>query len=460
MQCATLSVPLDYAEPAGRHIRIALAEVPATSPPNRRAGLLVVDPGGPGAPGRGLAGSIAAALPANLAARYDIIGFDPRGVGASVPSMHCDPGFFSSVRPYYVPGSTSDENAMEARARDYARDCQARYGWLLPYMTTQDTARDLDALRVAMHQRTISYFGFSYGTYIGQVYATLFPRHVGRLVLDSIVDPAGVWWQDNLDQDIAGQARLEQMFAWIARYNSTYHLGPSPSEVASAYVAARARLEAHPVGVLGPDELDDTFVAGLYTDSLWSSLASALSRYVHGGGAGALTSMYLSAGVQSENEFAVYNAVECTDAAWPRKWSVWDSTTRRVYERAPFLAWDNTWFNAACAFWPVKGPAEPPKVGALGLPGILMLQGTGDVATPYAGALEARALFPSARMVVVRKEGNHGQFLSFPPNRCVDGYVDRYLSTGALPRSRALADSSRALVDATCPAAPLPSPGS
>jgi pimeloyl-ACP methyl ester carboxylesterase len=164
-----------------------------------------------------------------------------------------------------------------------------------------------------------------------------------------------------------------------------------------------------------------------------------------------MTSVYQSLGKQNENEneFAVYNAVQCSDINWPRNWAKWDADTRRVYRTAPFEAWDNAWFNAACAFWPVKGPASPMPIRGAGLPGILMIQGTLDAATPYAGARVARRLLPTARMVVVLRGGNHGQSLAQPPNGCVDGYLNRYLATGALP-------SRPGLVNAVCPATPLP----
>jgi pimeloyl-ACP methyl ester carboxylesterase len=147
----------------------------------------------------------------------------------------------------------------------------------------------------------------------------------------------------------------------------------------------------------------------------------------------------------------VYNAVECSDAAWPRTWAVWDAATRRVFTTAPYEAWDNTWFNAACAFWPVHGPVHPMKISGAGLPPVLMLQGTLDGATPYAGALVARRRLPTARLVTVPGGGNHGQSLAQPPNACVDGYLNRYLAAGTLP-------SGTGLVSATCPAGPPPAP--
>ncbi len=450
--CSSLSVPLDYAPPRGRRIILALSEAPATAGPGQRLGDLVVNPGGPGVPGRYLAALVQSVLPASLASRYNIIGFDPRGVGASVPSMHCDPTYLQPVQPDYVPATQADELALEAKARGYAQACERRYGWLLPYMTTVDTARDLGSLRVALGVSRISYLGFSYGTYIGEVYATLFPHRVARMVLDSTVDPQGVWYVDNLAQDVAAQARMHALFAWTARYASTYHLGTTAAGVEAAFLRARARLAASPVPhQLGPDELDDDFVAGLYSTSVWPSLAAALAAYLHQGSPAVLETLYATIGATNENEFAVYNAVECSDARWPRDWQRWDTDTRRLLSRAPLVTWDNTWFNAACAFWPVTGPAKPFRVGAPGLPGVLMVQASLDAATPYPGALQAHRDLPSSRMVVVEGDGNHGQLVSTPPNLCVIGYVARYLATGALP-------TGPGPVNATCPPAALPTP--
>jgi pimeloyl-ACP methyl ester carboxylesterase len=450
--CTTLSVPLNYAAPGGRHISIALDMVPATAPRSQRQGVLLVNPGGPGASGLGLAPAVAQGLSPSVAAQYDIVGFDPRGVGSSVPALSCDPGFFSGVRPNYVPANAAAQQVLVNRAKTYAQDCQKRFGWLLPYMTTKDVARDLDAVRAAFGVAKVNYYAFSYGTYLGEVYATLFPERVRRMVLDSIVDPTGVWYADNVSQDYAFQRRLEAFFAWMARYDGTYHLGSTAAQVQASWYRARALLQAHPAGGrIGADEFDDTYLQGQYVDQLWPGLAQALSSYLNAGQAGDLVTQYRSIGTQDEHEFAVYNAVQCADVNWPRSWAFWASDTERVYRQAKFQAWDNAWFNAACAFWPVKGPAKPLPVTGAGLPGILMLQGTLDPATPYQGAQDAHKLLPSARMVVVEGGGNHGQSLEQPTNSCVQAYLNAYLATGALPRSPGL-------VNATCPPVPDPTP--
>jgi pimeloyl-ACP methyl ester carboxylesterase len=457
MQCASLQVPLDYSRPSGTKLTLALSEVVATAPASERQGALLVNPGGPGGTGLSLASFVAEGLDPSVAAKYDIIGFDTRGVGSSVPSLHCDPSFFSRARPDYIPSSAAEEQSSIDRAKTYAADCEKKYGWMLPYMTTQNIARDMDSIRAALGQQKISYFAYSYGTYIGEVYATLFPQRVRHMVLDSTVDPQGVWWTDNIQQDYAFEGRMKAFFAWMASYDSVYHLGATPAAVSDNWYKARAQLEAHPVAgpsgpLIGPDEYDDTFLVGGYANSFWPVLAGALAAYTQSGSTSALVSAYDEGGRQNENEFAVYNAVECSDVSWPRNWAKWNSDTRKVYSTAPFEAWDNTWFNAACAFWPVRGPAKPLRIKGQGLPGILMIQGTLDAATPYAGAQQAHKALPSARMVVVTGGGNHGQSLASPPNNCVNGYLNRYLRTGALPQQPGL-------VNATCAALPAPSPG-
>jgi pimeloyl-ACP methyl ester carboxylesterase len=450
--CTTLSVPLNYADPGGRHISLALDMVPATAPPSQQQGIMLVNPGGPGASGLSWASALAQGLSPGVASDYDIVGFDPRGVGSSVPALTCDPGFFNGPRPNYVPASTAAERVLIGRAKTYASDCQRRFGWLLPYMTTQDAAHDMDSIRAAFGVAKINYYAFSWGTYLGQVYATLFPDRIRRMVLDSTVDPTGVWYTDNIDQDYAFQARMNAFYAWVASHDSTYQLGRTAAQVRAAYARARHQLLTAPAdGIVGPDELDDTFVTGGYIDGIWPGLAQALSSYLNTGQIVGLMSQYKAYGEQNENEFAVYNAVQCSDASWPRSWAYWTSDTELVYKTAPFYAWGNAWFNAACAFWPVPGPARPLQIRGAGLPGILMLQGTLDAATPYAGAQDAHKLLPSARMVVVEGGGNHGQSMENPSDSCVQDYVNAYLATGALPQAPGL-------VNATCPAVPDPVP--
>src|SRR5580658_6195120 len=253
--CAMLSVPVNYGDPGGRHLSLALDLIPATAPPSQQQGVLLVNPGGPGGDGLPLAAEAAQGLSPSVAADYDIVGFDPRGVGSSVPALSCDPGFFSGVRPNYIPANSAAEQVLINRAKMYADDCEQKFGWLLPYMTTEDVARDLDSIRAAFGVAKINYYAFSYGTYIGQVYATLFPGRVRRMVLDSTVDPAGVWYNDNVSQDYAFQSRINAFYSWVAQYDSSYDLGSTRAQVRAAWYRARSQLLAHPAdGVIGADE--------------------------------------------------------------------------------------------------------------------------------------------------------------------------------------------------------------
>jgi pimeloyl-ACP methyl ester carboxylesterase len=456
LRCSSLQVPLNYQQPSGRKISIVVSELPATAPASQQQGVLLVNPGGPGASGLSLAGSVAGVLSPSVAADYTIVGFDTRGVGSSDPSLHCDPSFFSRPRPEYDPANARAEQVLIDRAKAYAADCEKKFGWLLPYMTTRDNARDMDSIRAALGVQKINYLGYSYGTYLGQVYATMFPTRIRRMVLDSVVDPAGAWYQDNIDQDYAFQGRMDAFFAWTAAADSTFHLGSTAAQVQAAFARASSKLEAHPLAgpsgpLVGPDELSDTFLTGGYSNSFWPYMASALADYLNSGSGSQLVQLYQQVGVQGENEFAVYNAVECSDVDWPRSWATWNADMRTANVRAPYETWANTWFNAACAFWPVKGPAQPMRIDGAGLPPILMLQGTLDPATPYQGALVARRDLPSARMVVVQGGGNHGQSLSSPANPCVLGYLNRYLGNGGLP-------AGTGTVSASCPALPAPAP--
>jgi pimeloyl-ACP methyl ester carboxylesterase len=456
LQCTSLQVPLNYADPGGRKITIALSMAPATAPAAEQQGVMLVNPGGPGEPGRSLAGDVAAGLSPQVAATYDIVGFDPRGVGGSSPALSCDPNFFTGVRPDYIPANAAAEQVLINRAKSYAAACEQRFGWFLPYETTVNTARDMDQIRQAFGVKQVTYYGFSYGTYLGQVFGTLFPGNVRRMVLDSTVDPTGAWYADNISQDYAFQSRIEAFFAWTAKYDSTYHLGSTAAQVQASYYEIRAKLKKTPIDgpdgpMVGPDELDDTILLGGYLNAVWPAFAQALSQYLNNGSGDGLVSQFQEWGAQSENTFAVYNAVECADVNWPRSWAKWQSDTERVYQSAPFETWDNAWFNAACAFWPVQGPAKPFQVDGAKLPPVLMLQGTLDAATPYAGAQDAHKLLPTARMVVVEGGGDHGQSLETPPDTCVQNYLNSYLATGAIP-------DDPGLVNATCAPTPDPSP--
>jgi pimeloyl-ACP methyl ester carboxylesterase len=451
VECASVRVPLDHREPLGPAITVAINRIrTAGSRGSGHLGTLLVNPGGPGASGRTFARYVAKALPRRLTERYDIVGFDPRGVGGSRPAMHCvNPEvYYAPPRPDAVPRGHDEEQVLLGRAVSYAQACGTLYPWLLPHMTTENAARDLDVVRAALGEEQISYLGYSYGTYLGAVYATIFPGRVRRLVLDSSVDPGAVWYQSNLAQNVAFEQRHRDFLAWTARHNSVYRLGSTTRQAAFAWNAMRARLRERPAGgIVGPSELDDVFTVGGYSDRVWPELAAAWSRYVRESDASALLAAFERHGRQDaedENSYAVYLSVQCTDAPWPRSWDTWRADMTDLHRRAPFMTWPNAWYNAPCAFWPA--PARQPFAvqGSPELPPVLMLQARGDAATPYQGALGMRERFPTARLVV-DEGGNHG--VSLAGNACVDRHLAAYLSEGSVPAH-----------DATCAAIPVPRP--
>ncbi|MFK0252450.1 alpha/beta hydrolase [Streptomyces sp. NPDC090445] len=446
LECASLKVPLDHARPSGRQITLALTRVPHTAATSQ--GPLLVNPGGPGGSGRGLAPYIASALPKDVAAQYDVIGFDPRGVGKSEPALDCTAGHFNPVRPDSVPYAGQTEQANLERAEAFAEACQAKHADLLPYIDTVSAARDIEAIRTALGTPKLSYFGFSYGTYLGAVYAKLHPGRVHRMVLDSVVDPGGVWYEDNLAQDRAFDARHKAFLAWVAEHDATYRLGTDPTAVEQRWYGMRAALREEPAGgKVGPAELEDTYMPGGYYNGYWPNLAEAFSAYTVGGDAKPLVAAYERFGAvepTAGNGYSVYTAVQCRDSAWPKDWNTWRADMWRTHAEAPFMTWNNAWYNAPCAFWKTE-PLQAPDVTNADLPPTLLLQATQDAATPFGGALTMRDKLKGSALVVEEGGGNHGVSLS--GNTCLDEKVSAYLRTGRA-------------ADATCPAQPDPKPTS
>ncbi|MFF9979330.1 alpha/beta hydrolase [Streptomyces erythrochromogenes] len=444
LQCASLKVPLDHDRPAGRTITLALTRVPHTAKTSQ--GPLLVNPGGPGGSGRALAGFVASALPKDVAAQYDVIGFDPRGVGKSEPALDCASGHFSPVRPDSVPQDAATEQANLDRVRAFAESCGAKHTDVLPHIGTVSAARDIEVLRTALGADRISYFGYSYGTYLGAVYAKLHPGRVHRLVLDSVVDPTGVWYQDNLSQDLAFDARHKAFLAWVARHDATYRLGTDPAAVEARWYAMRQALRGAPAGgKVGPSELEDTYMPGGYYNGYWPSLAEAFAAFAVKKDSKPLVAAYERFGAvepSAGNSYSVYTAVQCRDSAWPRDWNEWRADMWRTHTKAPFMTWNNAWYNAPCAFWPTE-PLRAPDVTNADLPPALLLQATDDAATPFDGAVSMREKLSGSALVVEEGGGNHGIALS--GNKCLDEKVAAYLRTGQA-------------ADASCPAQAAPQP--
>ena len=430
-QCSMLSVPLDYSHPDGQKIKLALSRVQHTSTSANYEGVILINPGGPGASGIGLA-TQGAYVPKGVGGRYDWIGFDPRGVGASQPAMHCIGNYFRTNRPDYRPTSQHNVDLWLARSKKYANTCASKYPQLIKHMTTADAARDMDQIRIALGVDQITYYGYSYGTYLGQVYATLFPSRVKRMVLDSNVDPKLVWYQSNLGQDRAFERTSGIWFSWLAKYHNTFGLGSTKKAVRSLYYKELDALAAHPAGgQLGPDEWSDVFLDAGYYRSYWVELGQAFANFVHHNDWRPIAQLFRAfSSTGDDNGYAVYNAVQCTDAPWPRQWSKWKADNTRVNSKHPFFTWGNAWYNAPCLFWHAKASSRL-RINGKGVPSVLLIDETLDAATPFEGSLVVRQLFPHSSLIAEPGGMTHADSLS--GDNCVDNAVSAYLATGKRP---------------------------
>jgi pimeloyl-ACP methyl ester carboxylesterase len=459
-QCGYLSVPLNYSKPNGQKIQLAVSRLQHTSSAADYQGAILTNPGGPGGSGLSLSAILASVLQSEnypaAAADYDWIGFDPRGVGSSIPALTCDPNFLGPDRANYIPTTHKLLNYWKTRSKAYAAACNAKgsaQSALLKNDTTVDSAQDMNSIRQALGLKKISYYGFSYGTYLGQVYSTLYPSHLNRLILDSNVDPRKVWYQANLDQDVAFNRNINIWFGWLAKYNSVYHLGATKAAVSKLFYATQSSLEGAPAGgVVGPDEWNDIFLQPAYYEETWLDSAQLFSDWVNDPGtqsAQDLVDAYDSSDSPGDdNELADYLAVECSDAPWQQPFSKVVSDNWATFESAPFMTWGNAWFNGPCSFWPAKS-SSPLQVNGDRVQSGLLIDETLDAATPFPGSVEVRKLFPKA--VLLAEPGGTSHADSLFGDACVDGTIADYLTTGALPPR----DNS-ARWDKTC--APLPQP--
>ncbi|MER6190073.1 alpha/beta hydrolase [Streptomyces cyaneofuscatus] len=438
LKCGTVSVPLDYARPDGRTIDLTVSRTLATGPAAGRQGSFVYNPGGPGA------SSITFPLMGEMsewkevAEAYDMVGYAPRGVGASAPLSCQNPAAFAkspTASPAHPTAAYKEQRIAQARA--YARGCEKHAGEDLRHYTSLNNARDLEVLRAALGDERLTFMGASYGTYLGSLYATLFPSRVRRMVFDSAVDPdpEQIWYRSNLDQSLAFESRWEDFRRWVAKHDDVYGLGPTPEAVQRHYDDVRTALATEPAGgKVGPGQFHAAFREAAYYDDYWAMRATALSEYVRGNPEPLVTQMSPRAitAKDDENARAVYTAIECNDAPWPEEWEVWDRDHTDLARIAPFQTWDNAFTNLPCAFWPA--PRQQPLDVSTGwgeLPPVLILAAERDAATPYKGALELQRRLRGAVLVTERDAGTHG--VGGAGNTCVDEHLRRYLLTGATP---------------------------
>jgi pimeloyl-ACP methyl ester carboxylesterase len=455
-ECTFLTVPLDWTNPSGQKIQLALSRVKAT---HDRQGVMLVDPGGPGASGLDMPAYLPGAVPNDVGHTYDWIGFDPRGVGSSRPALTCEADYLNGPRPAYKPADRNslapNEKAWIERTEKYTKDCSTHNGALLAHMHSTDTIRDMDAIRDALGESRLNYYGFSYGTFLGQGYATMFPEHLGRMVLDGNVPPTYPGYGDGgMAQMTAFQYVISKFFGWIADNDSVYHLGSTADEVTSAYAELENSLTAKPVAGIGPAEFDDVFLVAGYAESRWPGIAAAWADWVAGKTA-TIRSQYQGADHPgNDNSFAAFNATYCTDGPFPTDYEKVRSDGYAIAAKAPLAAWGGFWFSAPCTWWPVSAATplhiDGHKLALLATP-ILLINATHDGATPFAGALAVRSEFPTSALVAEVDGTTHAG--SLQGNSCVDDRIAAYLATGQLPPRQS---GDRA--DVECARRPWPQP--
>jgi pimeloyl-ACP methyl ester carboxylesterase len=449
VKCAALKVPLDYSHPKGRTISLEISLLRHTSSPANYQGVMLSNPGGPGVGGLDWGPQIASSVPHRVGNDFDWVSWDPRGVGASKPAIRCQRDYFKAPRLSYVPSTKHLLHYWLQRSKTYAERCEKRYPALLKNMTTLDSVKDMESIRRALGVSTISFYGASYGSYLGEVYSTLHPTHLKRMVLDSNVDPRRVWYQANLDQDRAFDRNIQIYFRWVAKYHRVYHLGSTQQAVSRRYYKDLARLTKHPDGRLGPDEWVDAMESAAYYRFGWEELAQAWVAHDLKRHPGPMLQQYEANDTPGDdNEFAVYNAVQCTDAHWPTHWSRWQKDNDTYDKKYPFLTWSNAWFNAPCLYWGAK-PHRPVKINGQATTSLLLVDETLDAATPFEGSLEVRKLYPHSSLIAEPGGTTHADALS--GDTCVDDLIASYLKTGDRPARKS---GNRA--DATCK--PLPDP--
>ncbi|RSD22872.1 alpha/beta hydrolase [Amycolatopsis eburnea] len=410
LECATLRVPLDYAHPE-RTIELTLSRRPGA--PGKRRGVLVMNPGGPGSPGL--------AMPAQLVQRmggtglpdaYDVIGFDPRGTGYSTP-VTCDltPEQRGAVLGPYADGAR-DVVATAAKARVVAKQCgESSTKDLLPHMTTANTARDLDRIREALGESKISYYGVSYGSYLGAAYASMFPGRGDRIVLDSVLGPTGLDYRAQLRFAEGFDDRFPDFAAWAAARDEVYHLGRTPVAVTAKFAELAA--------ARGPEFRANTW-NGLYDDALFPALARDWAG----------TARAAAGPLDGDNHAALQLQVLCNDSDWPEQLGYYQRAVDRERARHPMFGPAAANVNP-CAFWPVERAEPPVRAGGPGPANVLLVQNERDPATPLSGARETRAAFGNRARMVTVDAGGHGVFTR--DNACGNAAVLDYLRDGVFP---------------------------
>ena len=435
-------MPLDYANPRGPTLPIAVARHPAEVP-SARLGSLVIDPGGPGVSGIDDTANELRALSPTLLDDFDIVTFDPRGVERSDP-VTCGetPGTPPSTLPDPVPTTPAQQALTIAGLKSYAAACEKNSAVLLPHVGTVDVARDLDRLRQALGDPELTYIGQSYGSLLGLSYAAMFPTYVRAMVLDSVIDPALTFDQFTLGQAQGFEAQLQSFFSWCADSGSGACAwrpagDPTSALLTQIAVSATAPVPAGRGRVAGAGELYGALLDALYARSQWPQLGEALAADAAGNGAlvVAMSDRHNANGSSNGSDAEV--AVDCLDHPTSRDVTTYGSLAAAAKASATVFGPLLTWGQASCSVWPARPTRTVGPVTAPGSPPILVVGTTNDPATPYGWAVNVS--HELSRGVLLTRDGvDH---VAYFYSACVRSYVQTYLVSGATPPAGAVCTS-------------------
>ena len=441
-QCTTVPVPIDYGNPGVGQAQLAVIRIPATGP---RIGALLVNPGGPGASAVDMVEAMGPALAGSeVSRRFDLVGFDPRGVGHSTPPLRCqtDAEFDAYRREPMVDYSPPGVAHIEGVYRQLAQRCLNRNGsGFLENVGTASVARDMDVVRQALGDDQINYVGFSYGTELGTAYVERFGDHVRAMVLDGAIDPSVGPIQENINQQAGFQTAFNDYAADCAR-SSDCPLGTDPNQWGSRFhqlidpLVNRPAHTSDPRGLGYADAATGTINA-LYTPQLWKYLTSGLLGLQRGTDPGDLLMLADEYYGRDDNGHYdgsqdAFNAVRCVDAPEPTDPAAWADADRRIREVAPFLSYGQFTGQAPrdlCALWPVPATSSPAPAQPVAPDKVVVVSTTHDPATPYQAGVDLARQLGAA---LITYEGTQHTVV-FNGDECVDGAVVRYLVDGIPP---------------------------
>jgi pimeloyl-ACP methyl ester carboxylesterase len=433
--CSTLLVPLDYSKPTGRTLHIAVIRKPSSG---SHEGSLIINPGGPGASGVSFEAEAASSF-SQLTVHYDLVSFDPRGVGLSDP-IRCltSAQLTTFINTNPVPQDAAEHRRLVAQAKLFANDCFKRNGNYLEHVGTIDQARDMDVLRAALGDAKLTYYGASYGTYLGAEYAQLFPTHIRAMVLDGALNPDERSTQENLVQAEGFETDLHDFLAACVN-SGTCPLGSTDAAAQAGLESLRAQVTAQPESVngreLGAGDFFEGLAAGLYSTSDWPQLWAVLGNAMKGNGAGL---MVFADSLTERNSDGSYTnliesnlAINCIDRPSPRSVGTYDSKARAFAKKSPDFGEAIEYGSLPCAFWKVPPVGTVHPVHARGAPPILVIGTTRDPATPYVWA-QALAKQLSSGVLLTHDGDGHTAYLDNNP--CVDAAVKSYIDDLATPK--------------------------